>query len=474
MNFFWWTAAGFAALAMLLLLAPLLSRKNRTGFDSNEEVAAALAVCRDQLHELDRERDERRINAEEARAARIEIERRMLAIDERKRIRATASPLSAALVAVTAALVPAVALLIYLSLGDIGYRDMPFASRETANPHMQAADADAMLQRTEELQERLESGGGTAQEWWLLGQSQQILERFDKAAEAYRKAAELDPGNPAPWGAYGEALVHAAGGTVNPDAGNAFRHVLDLQPDDPRARYYTGLAAAQNSEFEDALTIWQELYRDSPADAPWMPTVHDGLVNLANSLGRDPAVVIPEPRPAQVAAAPQADPAGSDPDALRRKLEASPKDFQGWLQLARLEMARGNDDAARQAITRVKEVYKGAPFVQQQIARAEQQLFDAGGAVPRGPTAEQVAAAQQMTPDEQKDMIRGMVSGLADRLDSEPGDLQGWIMLMRSYGVLDERDAAMAAYERARSHFRDDEQAQARLDEQARAGGLIR
>jgi cytochrome c-type biogenesis protein CcmH len=66
-----------------------------------------------------------------------------------------------------------------------------------------------------------------------------------------------------------------------------------------------------------------------------------------------------------------------------------------------------------------------------------------------GPTAEDVAAAQSMTPDQQQQMIREMVSGLAQRLESNPNDIEGWKRLGRSYLVLNEPDRAKQAYGRA-------------------------
>jgi cytochrome c-type biogenesis protein CcmH len=54
-----------------------------------------------------------------------------------------------------------------------------------------------------------------------------------------------------------------------------------------------------------------------------------------------------------------------------------------------------------------------------------------------------------MTPDQQQQMIRDMVGGLAQRLEANPNDLEGWKRLGRSYLVLNEPDRAKAAYGRA-------------------------
>jgi len=71
----------------------------------------------------------------------------------------------------------------------------------------------------------------------------------------------------------------------------------------------------------------------------------------------------------------------------------------------------------------------------------------------RGPTQEQMAAAANLSPDQQQQMAQGMVQQLADRISAQGGSVQEWVMLMRSYqqmGRLGEarrtRDAAIAAH----------------------------
>ena len=68
---------------------------------------------------------------------------------------------------------------------------------------------------------------------------------------------------------------------------------------------------------------------------------------------------------------------------------------------------------------------------------------------PRGPSAEDVRAAERMTPEERQEMIRGMVAGLAERLEENPADLAGWLRLGRALSVLGELDKSADAYGRA-------------------------
>jgi cytochrome c-type biogenesis protein CcmH len=66
-----------------------------------------------------------------------------------------------------------------------------------------------------------------------------------------------------------------------------------------------------------------------------------------------------------------------------------------------------------------------------------------------GPTAQDMAAAQSMTPEQRQAMIRSMVAGLASRLEQHPDDKAGWERLAHAYDVLGEPDKAQAARARA-------------------------
>ncbi|WP_372604445.1 c-type cytochrome biogenesis protein CcmI [Actibacterium sp.] len=71
----------------------------------------------------------------------------------------------------------------------------------------------------------------------------------------------------------------------------------------------------------------------------------------------------------------------------------------------------------------------------------------------RGPTAADVAAAQDMSAQDRQAMIRGMVDNLAARLADNPNDPDGWIKLIRSRMVLGDTAAAGAALTEARQVF---------------------
>jgi cytochrome c-type biogenesis protein CcmH len=77
----------------------------------------------------------------------------------------------------------------------------------------------------------------------------------------------------------------------------------------------------------------------------------------------------------------------------------------------------------------------------------------AGSAAPDGPTAEDVAAAGTMSSGDRQQMIRGMVESLDARLSADPDNFEGWMRLVRSYAVLNDKDRAAVALKRGLAAF---------------------
>lgn len=447
-----------AALVLAILLYPVLRRRERPV----DRIEAELAVCRAQLEELARDRELGLVDAEAARAAEVEIKRRMLALDRRRaEIGEDWRPGRAWQVAVLALLVPAAGLGLYAAIGRPDLPDLPLAARdlEGETRSVAADEGGGPVPSVEEmvarLEARLEERPDDLEGWLMLGRSSMVLGRWQRAAEAYERAKVLEPGLRGVDAARGEALVMAAEGIVSPAARAAFEAELARNPEDPRARFYLALAAEQAGESERALEGYLALGRASAPDAPWLPHLRRRIETVAAELGRDPAPLLAELGGGTAG--------GEDVAALRARLEASPKDWRGWIRLARLEATAGRTEAAGRALDRAREVYANAPFVLQQIEQAAAELGLAGGEAAvagRGPSREAIEAARSMSPEEQQAMIAGMVERLAQRLADRPDDLEGWRMLARSYRVLGRTRDALAAYRRLAQKLPDDPQAQ--------------
>jgi len=367
------------ALAALAVLWPL--SRARAVKAARE---ADLAVYRDQLAEIGRDAKAGRLPPAEAEAARTEVARRMLAADAARETGAGEDPARSARrrrAAAVAALVfvPAFAASLYFALGSPAIPGAPLAERLTASP--ERSDLAIVVRKIEEHLARNPDDG---QGYELLAPVYLSLGRPEDAARAYGETIRLRGPTALRYAARGEALVIAADGLVTAEAAKAFAEAIRLDPGEPGANYYLGLAAAQDGRDQDAARIWGELLARSPPDASYRADLQRALARI----GRAPAT--PPPAAVQSPAAP-------------------------------------------------------------------------------GPGAADVAAAARMSQDDRNAMVRDMVARLADRLASEPHDIDGWLRLVRAYAVLGEKDKMADALRNARNAFKDDAAALGRLDDAEKA-----
>jgi cytochrome c-type biogenesis protein CcmH len=77
-----------------------------------------------------------------------------------------------------------------------------------------------------------------------------------------------------------------------------------------------------------------------------------------------------------------------------------------------------------------------------------------------------------MSDDQRRDMIRSMVTRLADRLHDDGADVEGWLRLVRAYVVLGDRDKAKNAAGDAKRALGDRPDDIKRIDDLVKGLGL--
>ncbi|MFT3966700.1 MAG: tetratricopeptide repeat protein [Sphingobium sp.] len=248
-----------------------------------------------------------------------------------------------------------------------------------------SADPEALIRA---LQEQVGANPGDSLAWQRLGQAYFLAERYPDAERAYRRATALTPDNAALWSAYGEAAVMASPRDPMPkQALGAFRKAHEIDPKDARARYFLAVSRDLSGDHEGAVDDWLALLADTPAGAPW-----------------------------------EAD--------LRRTIEQVGK-------INRIDVAR--------RLAAVKPLPEQAPSPPMGLGGGDPV---ATGPIP-GPTREQMQAAASLPKGAQDRMIEGMVGGLEAKLQADPANVDGWIMLMRSRMTLGETAKAAAARDAA-------------------------
>ncbi|MEQ8480002.1 MAG: c-type cytochrome biogenesis protein CcmI [Hoeflea sp.] len=97
----------------------------------------------------------------------------------------------------------------------------------------------------------------------------------------------------------------------------------------------------------------------------------------------------------------------------------------------------------------------------------------AGSAAPGNPTAADIEAASNMSPEERQAMISSMIQSLEARLARDPDNIEGWLRLVRSHVVTGNRDKAQAALDRAFAVFARESAEKQSLNAIAREFGLV-
>ena len=439
----WLVLTAMISVAAVLVSAPFIRRLERSRLAS----AGNVAVYRDQLKEIENEAAQGLIDSAQAESASIEIKRRILAADRSDN--SSDVPLSQpernfAVTAVTAIVIFG-SILLYAIVGspDLPSTTLtqarpeqsptllsnatsapklaqnpaqpqalaslpPPASGAPAQPQTGLPPVEEMIQR---VQARLQRNAQDPEGWRLLGWSLFSLERFADAAGAYSRAIELRPASAEYRSARGEALVRDADGFVTPEARKELEEAIKLDPKDARARFFIGLAKEQGGDKAAALSDWNGLLADADPNEPWLPE----LKRRVTDLRRDPGDTSVAPPPATP--------------------KISVEDLQEFL-------------------------------------RAEKSKQQATETAQRGPRPEDIRNADNMAPQDRTAMIRGMVDGLASRLDQSPRDVEGWIKLIRSRVVLGDADQARKSLQRALAFFNEDGPERTRIVEAAQQLGL--
>jgi cytochrome c-type biogenesis protein CcmH len=136
-------------------------------------------------------------------------------------------------------------------------------------------------------------------------------------------------------------------------------------------------------------------------------------------------------------------------NALQKALALDPDDPRSAFYLALGLKQEGKHTDALAAFRKLAERSPAdAPWlslVNQHIAELAAAPAGPGPAAPGNPAPGDIAAAEEMNAGDRQAMIRGMVDSLASRLKEDPANLEGWMRLIRSYVVLDQRDRAKDA-----------------------------
>lgn len=278
MNTFMIGAAAMLLLALAFVVLPLLRARGADGGDAQR--ALTLAIHRDALAELDRDRAAGLIDDTQYRISCAEIERRVL--DEAGAAAVVRGRSSGRWLAfVAAAAVPVIALPVYLALGHPQAVEAPRRSEPQAEQgEVTPEQIQNMVAR---LAERMKADPGNAEGWQMLARSYFAMGRFEEAADAYASLVKIVDRDAQAWTDYADAVAMKQGRQLAGEPERLLKKALEIDPDNVKALALAGSAAMQRGDAAGARLHWDRLLKLLPADSPLIAPIRESLQDLESA-----------------------------------------------------------------------------------------------------------------------------------------------------------------------------------------------
>jgi cytochrome c-type biogenesis protein CcmH len=350
----WFVLALMTAAAVFAVLWPL-------GRRGNPASGSDVAVYRDQLDEIERDRAAGLIGEAEAEAARVEVSRRLLAADDAAD---TAKPKPAPRLRRATAIAALIALplgagALYLSIGSPSLPGQPLSARQADSIEerlaVRIAEEVAYLQRNPNDGER----------WEALAYVLVRLGRFEEGLKGRRNALRLLGPTADREADLGEALLMVNKGVVTDEAKDAFQRAVAKDPAHVKARFFLGVSAEQDGRRDEAIKIWNGMLASAPPNAPWIDAVKRMLVRVGAT--PPPSATPPGPSAADVEAAAgltpeqRADMIRGMVERLADRLKREGSDVEGWQRLVRAYMVIGDREKAQAAASDARKALTAEP-----------------------------------------------------------------------------------------------------------------
>jgi cytochrome c-type biogenesis protein CcmH len=218
--------------------------------------AANLAIFRDQLADLEREKAEGTLAEADFDQARRELQRRLLEeVEPATDDSATAAihgPSRKTAVALLV-LLPSLAILAYGILGNPKALD---PARTSAAPKMTAEQINAMVAK---LAERMQSNPDDMQGWLMLARSYKAMGRYEDAVAAYARAEKVIDADPELLASYAETIAMATGNGLKGKPSRLIARALEIDPRHPHSLFLAGAAAMETGDNKKGIAYWEAL-----------------------------------------------------------------------------------------------------------------------------------------------------------------------------------------------------------------------
>lgn len=258
---FWLIAGAMVAVALAFVMPALSGRARGSGVARKQ---LNISIHKERLRELETDLQNGVLSQDQFEQARAELQRNLLRdVEGDDEAPSTKQPPRLLGAAAAAVAIPALAIALYLTFGDLrSVRVSPQALAQSGQ--QQATDMHSIEQMVQQLRDKLQRDPGNVEGWLLLARSYMSQQHYGEAAMAYARAYGLRPGDGQLMADYAEALALANGSRLDGQPTDLAARALKLDPDNPKALWLSGMAAMQRGERNVAVAYLQRLQKLLP------------------------------------------------------------------------------------------------------------------------------------------------------------------------------------------------------------------
>ena len=268
-----WLAAGLLLLiALSFLLIPVL--RGRRAQREEDRTALNVALYQERVAELQVQREEGVLTAEQLETGRAEAARELLA-DTEGVAPGRVSSLGKAIPLLAAVMVPVLGLGLYLHFGS---SDKVELTREFSQPPQSLEEMVARLERAAVAQPE------SAEGLYFLGRAYMAQNRPGDAAKVFERAANLAGRQPELLGQWAQAQYFADDKKWSDKIQALTDEALKADPKEVTSLGLLGIAAFEDQRFEQAIGYWQRLMTELPEGDASRAALEGGIAKAREQL----------------------------------------------------------------------------------------------------------------------------------------------------------------------------------------------
>jgi cytochrome c-type biogenesis protein CcmH len=283
MILFWVLCATLLLVAVLFVALPLW-RKSSSGNEVLRDTSN-LEILRDEAKELEDDLRDGLLTRDAYEQGKSELQSRLIEEVKITEQPATKTPRHPArtLAIVLAVMLPVFSVLLYMVVGNT---DALYPQEAIVADASGVVQSDEMLQRLEKKVKRLSKDPN---DWWMLARTYTEQKRYMEAAAAYDHLVKMVPNEPQLWANYADVYAMAHGQTLqDEEVTKMINKALELDPNNITALALSGSAAMERKDYATAITRWQTLIDQLPADSPDVDVYKGALKQASMLLAAEP------------------------------------------------------------------------------------------------------------------------------------------------------------------------------------------